>query len=135
MNSVTPLTATSGGSQNALSKDVEGLVNTLATNGGGIDVVFIAAPAQAAAMRLWAGPHFSFPILASAALANGTVVAVEASSFVSGFGPEPQFDTSEESVIHAEDSAPLQLATGAQGSAIWRHRRGRFGKRTASRFG
>ena len=87
MNSVTPLTATSRGSQNALSKDVEGLVNTLATNGGGIDVVFIAAPAQAAAMRLWAGPHFSFPILASAALANGTVVAVEASSFVSGFGP------------------------------------------------
>jgi hypothetical protein len=60
---------------------------------------------------MWAGPQFTFPILASAALAAGTIVAVEAKSFVSGFSATPTFDVSDQTVLHLEDSSPAQIST------------------------
>jgi len=111
LNGVSALTPTAGGGENAVSKDIGNLVGALAAGGAGVDVVFVASPAQAAALKIWAGPKFDYPVLASAALAAGTVIAVEAGSFVSSFGPEPRFDTRDAAAIHMEDTTPQHIGT------------------------
>ena len=96
----------------AISADIGALVQALATNGGGLEPILIAAPAQAAALRMWRQADF-FPILASVALPAGTVVAVEASSFVSGLDGIPEFDTSTGATFHEEDTTPTDIVAGS----------------------
>jgi hypothetical protein len=112
LNGVTPLTATAAGSE-CMEKDVAQLVAALNTAGGGANPVFVCSPAQAATLKLRASPKFDYPILASGALANGTIVAIEAGSFVSAFDPAPRIDASNTSALHMEDSSPAQLVSGA----------------------
>ena len=111
LNGVTPLTATAAGSE-CMEKDIAQLVAALNTAGGGASPVFICSPAQAATLKLRASVKFDYPILASGALANGTIVAVEAGSFVSAFDPVPQLDVSNTTALHLEDTSPAPLATG-----------------------
>jgi hypothetical protein len=111
LNGVVGIPAATGGGVNAMVKDVEALIAALAAAGGGANPVFAAAPGQAAAVRAWAGPQFTYPILASAALAAGTIVAIEAKSFVSGFSATPTFDTNDQTVLHLEDISPAQIGT------------------------
>jgi hypothetical protein len=92
----------------AISKDIGALVEALATYGGGLEPVIIAAPGQAAALRMWRQESF-YDIYASLALAAGTVVAVESSSFVSGLDGIPQFSTSIGATLHMEDTTPTDI--------------------------
>jgi hypothetical protein len=107
---LTPITATAGGGTDAMTADLQKLVAALATAGGGTDQVIIAAPQQALALKLTAGAKFNAPVLASAVLAAGTVIAIEPSSFVSTVDATPEFNTSSESAIH-EDTAPVSIGT------------------------
>lgn len=111
LNGVTPITPTAGGGQAALATDIGNIFEALASAGAGVDVVLIANPGQAASLKIWAGPKFDYPVLASAALAPGTVIALEAGSFVSGFSSEPEFESSTETVLHMEDTTPLPLGS------------------------
>jgi hypothetical protein len=108
---VTPITATTAGSE-AQEKDIAALVAALNTAGGGANPVFICSPAQAATLKLRASVKFDYPILASGALANGSTMVVEAGSFVSAFDPVPQFDVSNATALHLEDTTPAQLTSG-----------------------
>jgi hypothetical protein len=114
LNGIAALSPTAGGGQNAVSKDIGNLVGAIATGGTGRNVIFIASPTQAATLKIWAGPQFDYPILASSALSAGTVIAVEADSFVSAFDPVPVFNTANAPVIHLEGSAPA--AIGIEGT-------------------
>jgi hypothetical protein len=105
---VTPSTATSAW---AISSDIGALVQALAQHGGGLVPVIVAAPAQAAALRMWRQQDF-YDIYASAALTAGTVVAVESTSFVSALGGAPRFEVGDSMAIHEEDSAPTDIVTG-----------------------
>jgi hypothetical protein len=111
LNGIAALSATAGGGQNAVSKDIGNLVGAIATGGTGRNVIFVASPTQACTLRIWAGPQFNYPILASSALAAGTIIAVEADSFVSGFDPVPEFNVTEAPVIHFEGSTPAAIGT------------------------
>jgi hypothetical protein len=73
--------------------------------------VFIAPPQQAGALKVWAGPKFDYPVLASAVLAAGTVIAVEASALASAFSPVPEFSSFTQGVLH-EDTEPLPIVDG-----------------------
>jgi hypothetical protein len=95
-----------------MEKDIAQLVAALDTAGGGANVVFVCSPPQAATLKLRASPKFDYPILTSSALANGTIVAIEASSFVSAFDPIPQFDVSNTTALHMEDTSPAPLTQG-----------------------
>jgi hypothetical protein len=108
---LTPLTGATAGSE-AMSTDIGALVGALATAGGGQDIVFIASPKQAAALKLRAGAQFTWPVLSSPALAAGSVMAVEAGGVVFGFSSIPEFDVSRHSALHMEDSSPLPIAAG-----------------------
>jgi hypothetical protein len=110
-NGLTPITAATAGSE-AMEKDIAALVAALATAGGGANLVFICAPPQAATLKLRAGAKFDYPILPTTALANGSIMAVEASSFVTAFNPIPEFEVSDATALHMEADAPLPLVTG-----------------------
>jgi hypothetical protein len=112
LNGVAALTPTTGGGTNGMAGDVKALIAALAAAGGGLHPIIIASPPQATALKIWAGPHFDIPVLPSVALAAGTIVAVEASSFVSGFGAVPEFSTSKVTVLHMEDTSPSDIVSG-----------------------
>jgi hypothetical protein len=118
LNGATSVTAQSGGGQQALSKDVAALVGALNAGGGGIHPVIVAAPQQAASLKVWAGPKFDYPILASAALAAGTIVAIEASAFVVGMDPVPNFSISDSGTLHFEDTSPAQIGVAGSPNVV-----------------
>ena len=95
----------------AISMDIGALVEALAQNGGGLEPAIIAAPAQAAALRMWRQEDF-YEIYASLALPSGTVVAVEKSSFVSGLEGVPRFESSQNATYHYEDTTPQDIVSG-----------------------
>jgi len=51
------------------------------------------------------------PIITAPSLAAGTIVAVEAAAFASGFSDAPRLEVGREAVLHFEDAAPSHLAT------------------------
>lgn len=107
----TTVTPTSAAAPWAISSDVGSLVQALAPFGAGIQPVIIAAPSQAASLRMWRQESF-YTILASVALPAGTVVAVELSSFVSGLDGLPRFETKNGATLHFEDTSPTDISTG-----------------------
>ena len=46
------------------------------------------------------------------------VIAVDTADFVTVSGDTPNFDMSNQATIHEEDTTPLPIATGAQGSGV-----------------
>jgi hypothetical protein len=110
LDGIAALTGEAGGGSNAVSKDIGALVGAIASGGTGRNIVFIAAPEQAATLKIWAGPQFDYPILASAALTAGTIIAIEAGSFVSAFDPVPNFNVATGPIIHM-DTTPLAIGT------------------------
>ena len=111
LHNVTPITPTAGGDAAAFAGDVKQLVGALAAASGGRGPIIVAAAQQAASIKVAAGPRFDVPVLPSSALANGTVIAVEASSFVSGFDTVPEFSTSNVALLHMEDTTPADWGT------------------------
>ena len=57
-------------------------------------------------------PDLRLPVWPSRALPAGTVIAVDPTGFVSGFGAVPEISTSEQATVHMEDTSP----------AAYRHR-------------
>jgi hypothetical protein len=112
LNSLSTVGAATAGSE-AMGQDIGKLLGALASAGGGRNPIFICSPAQAGALKLRAGAQWDYPVLASPALGAGTVLVVEAKSFVSGFSAVPEIDTSAAAVLHMEDTTPLQLVSGA----------------------
>jgi hypothetical protein len=110
---VSPVMPAAGGDAAAMQSDIKALFAGLAANGAGKNAVLVCAVPQAVALALLAGSKFDVPFLASTALPAGTVIAIDTSSFVSGFGSTPSFSTSNATVLHEEDTTPLPLADGA----------------------
>src|SRR5262249_47910516 len=118
---VTPITPAAGGPTTpaeAASADIGNLVAALAAAHGGKNVVFVVAPKQAATLKLFSGPNFHYPVIASAALAAGTIIAIELASFVSGFAPTPEFLAVKGATIHREDTSPQDITGGTPSPAV-----------------
>jgi Phage capsid family len=112
-NGVTPITPTpvSGSTTpgEAAGTDLGNLFAALAAKGGGKTAVIIAAMPQAVRLKLIAGPKFDHDIIASTALAPGTVALLEVASFVSGFGSVAEFRTTKVAAL-AMDTAPVDIS-------------------------
>jgi hypothetical protein len=78
---------------------------------GNTPLVFVAAPAQAVALGLWAPNQFKYRVLASSGLSAGTVMAIAPNAVVSAMDPVPRFEISRDATIHM-DTSPAQFATG-----------------------
>jgi hypothetical protein len=113
------ITATAGGGTQAMMTDLGALVEALALAHGGKNIVFIVAPKQAVTMKAALGPLWDYPIIASAALAAGTVSAIELASLVSAFAPDAEFKmVPGASIVHLEDTSPTQITGGTPSPAV-----------------
>jgi hypothetical protein len=118
LNGVAPQTPTAGGGMNAFTGDIKNLVAALVAAFAGAAPILIMSPVQAISLRTVASPLFNIPILESTALAAGTVIIVEPSSFVSAFGTAPEFETVTQPLFHYEDTAPTDITGGTPSPAV-----------------
>lgn len=127
-NGVSTLTATAGGGYAAFLGDMQKLTAPFYAANAGRRLAFLMNPAQRNQLVFAPGPsgvpfgwstQFTdmFTVIASTSIAAGAVYMVDAADFVSVTGA-PEFDVSEVATVHMEDTTPLQIATGAQGSGI-----------------
>jgi HK97 family phage major capsid protein len=134
LNGVTPISAASTGTTlEKIVADLNALIAPMEAAGGGNNVVLLMNPAQArkiGAAQTTTG-DFAFAdtgqaaskfgisrIVASTTVAAGTVIAVDASWFATVTGDTPRFAVSTEATLHEEDTTPLALGTGTQGSGV-----------------
>ena len=68
--------------------------------------------------ELAAGTLQGYPVIESSNVTADTMLLVDAADFVSVTGDTPRFDVSDQATLHMEDTTPLQIATGAQGSGV-----------------
>jgi hypothetical protein len=116
LNGVAALTAATAGA-GAMSTDLNALAKAIAPVTTGL--VFVAHPAQAAAINLNRGVTFpNIEVWPTLGVAAGTVIALDPAAFVSAFGPEPEISASTETLLHMESTTPLPFASGAQGSGV-----------------
>src|SRR5262249_48100049 len=73
---------------------------------------------QAATLKLVASPQFDYPVLQSSAIPKGTLIVVEAASFVSAFNATPQFQADQHMAIHMEDTSPTDITGGTPSPAV-----------------
>jgi hypothetical protein len=118
LNGIPPQTATAGGGMNAFNGDMKNLMTALSAAYAGAAPVLIMHPVQAVSLRTVASPLFNIPILESTALAVGTVIMVEPTSFVSAFGTAPEFETVTQPLFHYEDTTPQDITGGTPSPAV-----------------
>ena len=106
------LGATAGTAHDAMRLDIGKLIDAVAPVAG-TNIVFVAAPGAAAKMLADVGPQFPYPILASGALASGTVVCIAPHALVVAIDPTPQIDVSRSGTVTLEDANPLPLVDGS----------------------
>jgi len=105
LNGVSALSAAPNGDDAALTTDLTALAGAIAGSGSGL--AFVCNPAQAAAIKIRRGTTFpDIPVWSSIGVPAGTVIALNPDAFVSAFGPEPEVQSSIESVLHIEDASP-----------------------------
>jgi hypothetical protein len=113
LHGVTPIAASTGTGTDAMTADISALVGALGAAYAGLDPVFVAAPGQAAALKFWAGDQFDYPVLPSAALPPGTVIAIEPASLAASITDAlPEFETSQGVLLHFEDTTPTDIVAG-----------------------
>jgi hypothetical protein len=116
LNGVTPITADAGGS---MAKDIIALVQAIATAGGHPEqVLFVAGASSSVAMRLAAGPQWNYAIFGTSAIPAKTLIAIDPTAIATGYSGLPTVDTTIHSTAHFEDTTPLPIASGAQGSGV-----------------
>jgi HK97 family phage prohead protease len=112
----------------AMIADLKNLVKAVLANTGGIarDIVILLNPAQALAIVLAQtttgaflfeslnalGEKVNVTFIESATVPADTVIALDATDFVSTTGDTPEFDVSDQATLHMEDTTPLPIVGG-----------------------
>jgi len=104
---VTPIPA-AGAASDAALVDVGKIAASIAPHSQG-PLVFVANPAQASylALRRGFGIAADSVVWSSLACNPGVVIGLDPLALVSAFGPEPELESSRETVVHMEDSNAL----------------------------
>ena len=124
---VAALTATAGGGSAAILGDLKKLTAPFYAANAGRRLVLLMNPAEALSLSMTAGPDGNFgwttqftsrfTVLESTTVPAGHIYLLDAADFVAVNGA-PEFEVSETATLHLEDTTPLNLATGAQGSGV-----------------
>jgi len=112
LSSLTPATSPQGSGTQAemIWADLANLANAVVDAGGSGEIVYIAAPKQANAIRLWLGQTRPVEVWSCPALANKTVVAIQPDAFASAFGSVANISIERDTALHLS-TTPLQLGT------------------------
>jgi hypothetical protein len=112
LNGLTTLGATAGGGTTAMNADIAKLFTSISAVGNADDIVLVASPSQAAAIRLQPRSG-ELRVFSTRALAAGTIVATDTAGFISAFGALPRVEASGEAVAHFDDATALPFSTVA----------------------
>jgi hypothetical protein len=103
LNGITPTPASSLTDMNAaMIADLSALAAAVAQRAGNGDLVYIAAAPQAVAANLALPKPLPYPLLTSATLPAGTVIAIVPSAIAAVMEPVPQLDASTQASWHRE---------------------------------
>jgi len=118
----------------AMVADLKNLVKAIIPNTGGVvrNIVILLNPAQALSIVTQQtttgdfvfagltdlGGRINVTFMESGNVPDKTVIALDATDFVTVTGDTPEFDVSDQATLHMEDTAPLPIATGAPGAAV-----------------
>lgn len=122
LNGVSGLTPTAGGGATAILGDIKKLLAPFRTANATGQLVMLLNPAQDDSIALtpgsdgtlgWVDPVINerFQKIVSTNVPAGTVIVIDAADFVTATGDTPEFETSDQAVIHMEDTNPLQIGT------------------------
>lgn len=116
LNGITPITAEAGGDEAAMIADLTALGAAVAPVAGD-QITFVVAPRQAVKIALKGPKPFPYELRASAALADGTVIAVASGLLASWVDETPEFQTSAEGLFHMSDD-PLPIVAGVTADPV-----------------
>jgi hypothetical protein len=108
LNGVSAIAGYSGGDIQAAEVDLKALLTAVATGGSGNDIALITSPSRAIIIDLMF-PNWKFPIIASAAVADNRIIAVDQAALAHATG-EPSIDASAEAIVHMSD-VPLEIVS------------------------
>jgi hypothetical protein len=114
---VPPLPAAAGGGQGAFVDDIGALAGSVATVGA-LDICFVASPAEAVKILLWAGPRFQFAVYASSALTK-TVIAVAPIAICAVADPTPEIQEGREALLHMDTAPSDPIMAGQPVKSMW----------------
>jgi hypothetical protein len=109
---VTPITPTTGNADPAMRTDLANLGGAVAPVGG-LDIVYVASPAEAIKILASAGPRFTFPVFASSALAPKTVAAFAPIAIVAAADPQPEIQESRNALVELNTTPSDPIMAGA----------------------
>jgi hypothetical protein len=111
LNGIAALTpAAAGEKAQAIVDDLQTLALAIAPVAGNGNIVLVASPDAAVALRLRLPQTVEWPVLTSAAVPARTVIAVAANAIVSAVEGTPQIDASQEASLH-RDTAPADIVS------------------------
>jgi len=118
LNGIAGLTPAASGPAKGelLVTDIQALAAAVAPVAGNGNIVLVASPDAAVALRLRLPQTVEWPILTSASLAARTVIAVAANALVGVVETTPQIDASQDAAFQS-DTAPV--ADGSLGSPYY----------------
>ncbi|WEK05759.1 MAG: phage major capsid protein [Candidatus Devosia phytovorans] len=130
LNGVSALTASAAGGWLAVMEDIETLAAPFDTAKAGRSLVLLLNKREARRLGLVPGPDGKLGVLraileeagitpiASTNVPAGRLIMLDAADFATAAGDQPEFDVSEEAVIHAEDTSPQQISTAGSPNAV-----------------
>jgi HK97 family phage major capsid protein len=111
--------------------DIKALIAPIVAARGGANLVLLMNTAQSLSLSWVVAPNGEFvfadvqdgmlrnlTVITSTTVPAGMLIMIDASEFASVTGDTPEFDVSDVATIHEEDTTPLPLVTGAQGSGV-----------------
>jgi hypothetical protein len=105
LNGVTPIAAGSA----VMANDLSALAHAVGAGGSG-EVVFIAGPGRAAAMAVRMPAEATAEVLASVAVPETRLIAIDAPSLLFGFAPAPDILASDAATVVMQDT-PTDIGT------------------------
>jgi hypothetical protein len=67
---------------------------------------------------IWRWKRSDILVLPTLGVAPGTIIGLDPAALVSAYGPEPEFQSSKETVIHYEDTTPLDIGTAGTPATV-----------------
>jgi hypothetical protein len=119
LHGVTPLTPSNVGGVISMADDLGSIAAAIAAAGIATDdVIYVANPKSATAVRVMASPKFTNTVLSSASIPTGTVIGIAPAGLYIGYTGQLELQASIETTVHFEDTAPQPIVGGTGTLAV-----------------
>lgn len=127
---VSALTASTAGGWAAIMEDIDTLAAPFDTAKAGRQLVLLMNKREARKLSFTPGPDdklgsmrqlltdAGITPISSVNIPAGRLIMIDAADFATAAGDQPEFDVSEQAVIHAEDTTPLQISAAGTPNTV-----------------